>query len=165
MTEEGSGTSLPVGNIERWRRIISDGTLDSVPMEEIIAAAQDMGPDADPRVLNPLMQYITDTLTALLRRRVWRSHPNEGRDIIDRAHAAVIGSVLKPHSADGKALRKCFEARVALRLKDAIRSERENARRHPSADAENAGRPPPAVQTGYGTSRWSSTPMSRACWR
>jgi len=151
MTEQGSSASLPVTNIDRWRRFISEGALDSVPMEEIVAAVQDLGPYADPRVLNPLMLHITDALTRLLRKRVWRSHPNEGNDIIERAHETIIGAVLQPQSADGKGLRECFEARVALRLKDAIRAERQNARRHPSADEDGDSRPLPTPDAGYGS--------------
>jgi hypothetical protein len=69
-------------------------------------------------------------LTNLLRGRVWRSHRNEGNDIIERAHAQLIDAVLRPDSADGKALREAFHARAEFRLQDAIRAELEHARRY-----------------------------------
>jgi hypothetical protein len=141
MTDDESGGSSPNAEIERWRRIIFEGRLTNTPIEQIVGAVQDIGPDADPRILNPLMKHIADELTALLRRRVWRSHPNEGHDIIDRAHQAIIGAVLRPESADGKALRLCFEARVALRLQDAVRTEAEEKRRYPSSDDEAVVQP------------------------
>lgn len=125
---------------QSWRRIASEGSLGDQRIEDVVAAVQDLGPDADPRILNPLMLHIADELTRLLRRRVWRSHRNEGNDIIERAHAQIIEAVLKPDSADGKALREAFHARVEFRLQDALRGEIEHARRYGiEPDEEGAG--------------------------
>ena len=138
MTKIGSGCRSQ--DLEQsWRRIISEESLGDQRIEAVVAAVQDLGPYADPRILNPLILHIADELTKLLRRRVWRSHRNEGNDIIERAHAQIIDAVLKPDSADGKALREAFHARAEFRLQDALRAELEHTRRYGiEQDGENA---------------------------
>lgn len=137
MTTKGSGCRSQ--DLEQsWRRIISEGLLSNQRIEDVVAAVQDLGPTADPRILNPLILHVADELTKLLRRRVWKSHRNEGNDIIERAHAQIIEAVLKPDTADGKALREAFHARAEFRLQDALRAELEHARRYGTEDEEDA---------------------------
>jgi hypothetical protein len=56
--------------------------------------------------------------------------PNRGEDIILRVHGEIFAALLRPSSADGKALRVAFGPRVLFRLKDAIAAE-ERERRIP----------------------------------
>lgn len=135
MSKDKGGSGAPGAEIDSWRRIIAEDGLSGLRMEGIVAALQDFGPNADPRVVNALMKHIADVLTRFLRRRVGRNHPNDGEDIIDRAHAEIIEAVLRPGSADGKGLRVAFFARAEFRLADAIRQELKHGRREASADA------------------------------
>lgn len=135
MDQDNGGSGVPGADIDSWRRIIAEDGLSGLRMEDIVAALQGVGPKADPRVVNALMKHIADVLTRFLRKRVGRNHPNDGEDIIDRAHAEIIEAVLRPNSADGKGLRKAFFARAEFRLADAIREELKHARREAPSDA------------------------------
>lgn len=135
MSNDKGGSGVPGADIDTWRRVIAEDGLSRLRMEDIVAALQGLDPKADPRVVNALMKHVADVLTRYLRKRVGRNHPNDGEDIIDRAHAEIIEAVLRPDSADGKGLRTAFFARAEFRLADAIREELKHGRREASADA------------------------------
>ena len=102
MSNDKGGSGVPGADIDTWRRVIAEDGLSRLRMEDIVAALQGFDPKADPRVVNALMKHVADVLTRYLRKRVGRNHPNDGEDIIDRAHAEIIEAVLRPDSADGK---------------------------------------------------------------
>jgi DNA-directed RNA polymerase specialized sigma24 family protein len=135
MSNDKGGSGVPGAEIDTWRRVIAEDGLSRLRMEDIVAALQGFDPKADPRVVNALMKHVADVLTRYLRKRVGRNHPNDGEDIIDRAHAEIIEAVLRPDSADGKGLRTAFFARAEFRLADAIREELKHGRREATADA------------------------------
>lgn len=110
-------------DLEGWRSAVADGRFREFPMEAVVAAIQDLGPDTDKLVLNPLALHASDTFTRILRARIGKHHPNEGVDIIERAHAKLVDAMLDPQSADGKGLRVAFVPRVHFRAADAIRTE------------------------------------------
>lgn len=128
--------------------MIIDRRLGSIPVEAVVAAVQTMGPHGEKRIINGLMEHISDELTRLLRRRIGRNHPNEGFDMIERAHDQMINAVLKPNSADGAGLREAFEARVSFRASDAISHGRKNAQRYPHAE-DFAILPEPETPDGF----------------
>lgn len=124
MTDTRETNSPPASNdSEGWWHSVHEGHYAHYHLEEIVAAIQDLGPSADRAVLNTLSQHLSQSLERILRRLVGYNHPNRGRDIIEAAHGRVIEAVLQPTSADGKALRVAFIARVALRVRSAIASE------------------------------------------
>lgn len=110
-------------DLEKWRRVIAAGPIPTTRPEELVAAIQDLGPDAEPTVLNPLLRALSDHATTFLRRQVGRNHPNNGEDIIDRAHHNLIVALFEPGSADGKGFRAAYYSRLLFRLKDAIGKE------------------------------------------
>ena len=138
---------LPPADLAVWRRIVADGHLSRCPIEEVIAAAQALGPATDRRVIEAMMKHISDEIMHCLRRLIGRNHPNEGWDMIERAHTKLIDGVLLPGSPDGAALRSSFRVRVWQRAADAIRAERRNTRRHPAYETDDDGDPvePPAA--------------------
>ena len=73
-------------------------------------------------------KHLSDAITRLLRRLIGVNHPNRGDDIIYRVHGQIFEQLLKPNSADGKALREAFTARVTFRIKDALVAEHRYSR-------------------------------------
>ncbi len=115
-------------DLEGWRQAISQGLLSIFRLEAIVAAIQDLGPVADLRVRNPLAKHLSNAMIRLLRKLVGINHPNRGDDIIYRVHGQLFEALLKPASADGKALRESFTTCVSFRVKDAIAMERRHSR-------------------------------------
>lgn len=115
-------------DLEYWRKAIKENRLRDYKLEVLVATLQDLGPEADRRVREPLAFRISDALMKMLRNRVGFNHPNDGRDIIDRVHADLLTALFDPTSADGKALRTAFSARVSFRIKDGIATEFKHAR-------------------------------------
>lgn len=115
-------------DLEGWRQAIRQGLLSRFRLEALVTAIQDLGPLAEPNVRNPLAKHLSDAMSRLLRRLVGPNHPNRGEDIIYRVHGQLFEALLKPNSADGKALREAFTARVSFRIKDAIAAEGQHSR-------------------------------------
>lgn len=130
------GESPQPDDLVGWRRVIAADGLGQCPPARVVAAIQAMGPQGDRRVLNLLMKHVSDVMLRRLRRLIGRNHPNEGIDMIERAHNGLIEAVLQPESADGEALRVAFMATVEYRAADAIRAERLRGKRHPYAEEE-----------------------------
>lgn len=116
-------SSLGPTDVEEWCRAIAEGRLPDIRREALVAAIQDLGAYADSKVLNPLLRELSDHAMKLLRKNVGRNHPNEGQDIIDRAHYDLIEALFDPGSADGKGFREAYYSRLFFRLKDAIGKE------------------------------------------
>jgi hypothetical protein len=136
---------LPPGStdLDGWRQAVNDGRYKLYRLEAIVAAIQDLGPCTDKSVLNPLAKHLSDALLRILRQHVSVNHPNRGLDLIERTHGQIIEAVLRPTSADGRALRIAFTPRVLFRLKDALAAEASAARNRESYEAE--------LQTGRAT--------------
>jgi RNA polymerase sigma factor (sigma-70 family) len=124
------------GDIAGWRRAIEGQSLPRIPGQRLVAAAQQIGPSGDRRVLEILMKEISDRMMRILRKRIGRNHRNEGRDMIEEAHGGLIEAVLQPKSADGGALRTAFVATVRFRAADAIRREQLNSERYVYSEDE-----------------------------
>jgi hypothetical protein len=119
-------TGLPAPgskDLAAWRAAIANGSYTQFPLGEVVAAYQDLDKVEANADRLTLIGYLSDKINLLLRRKVSRYHPNEGYDIIERAHGNLIEAVLKPESADGKGLRTAFHPRLEFRLKDAIAEE------------------------------------------
>lgn len=114
--------------LEFWREAVAKDRLRDFKPEALVAALQDLGPTAERRVREALAFRISDALMRLLRKRVGLNHPNQGRDIIDRVHTELLTALFEPSSADGKAMRTAFSARVSFRIKDAIATEYRHSR-------------------------------------
>lgn len=115
-------------DVEGWRRAISAGRLRTFRLESLVAVFQDLDPTTDKEVRHAITKHLSDAVIGLLRKAVGPNHPNNGEDIIYRVHSDVFESLLKPASADGKALRVAFAARVNFRVKDAIALEYQHSR-------------------------------------
>jgi hypothetical protein len=106
-----------------WQHAVADGRFRRFRLEAVVAAIQDLGPLTDKKVLHPLLKHLSDATNRMLRAWVGPNHPNDGWDIIERAHFQIFEALFQPHSADGKALREAFGSRVSFRMKDAIGKE------------------------------------------
>jgi DNA-directed RNA polymerase specialized sigma24 family protein len=115
-------------DLEGWRQAIANRQLSRFRLETLVAVLQDLGPAADPTVRNALAKHLSDAMTRLLRRLVGTNHPNRGDDIIYRVHRDMFEALLDPSSADGKALREAFTARISFRIKDAIIEEKRHGK-------------------------------------
>lgn len=110
-------------DIAGWSRVIAEGRLHGIRREALVAVIQDIGAQADPQVLNPLLRELSDHAMKHLRRKVGRNHHNGGQDIIDRVYFDLIEALFDPCSADGKGFREAYYSRLHFRLKDAIAKE------------------------------------------
>jgi hypothetical protein len=130
-------------DLQGWQRALAEGRLGTFRLEAIVAAIQDLGPLADKAVRNPLWKHLSDAILGILRRHVSLRHRNRGDDIIDRTHGQIIEAILRPTSADGKALRDSFVPRVTFRLKDAIIKEAaaRRAEMHQTAGSQALSKP------------------------
>lgn len=123
-------------DIDGWRRAIADGLLARFRLEALVAALQDLGPAADANVKRALVGRLNDGMMRMLRSFVGMNHPNQGRDIIDRVH--LFEAILRPKSADGRALRAGFANIVSYRVKDAIATEYRHSRILTESGVEDA---------------------------
>jgi RNA polymerase sigma factor (sigma-70 family) len=137
-------------DLEGWRRAISEGHLRTFKMEAVVAAIQDLGPNADKLVINPLVLHASDTILRILRWHVGTNHRNQGEDIVEEAHGQLIQAIFTPNSADGKGLREAFVPRIRFRAADAIRADKEMRKRecsveniHEISDARQADKTDP----------------------
>jgi RNA polymerase sigma factor (sigma-70 family) len=124
------------GDIAAWRKAIDSQSLSRIPGHRLVGAAQQIGPSGDKRVINALMNEITERIMRILRKHVGRNHRNEGWDIIEEAHGKLIDAVLLPKSADGAAMRTAFVATVKFRAADAIRREELHSDRYTYSEEE-----------------------------
>lgn len=121
-TKAGDETPPKSTDLAGWREAIDAGRLKSFRLEALASAFQDLG-HRDAQVRRALAKHLSDSVLGLLRRRVGINKPNQGEDIIYRVHGEVFYALLRPQSADGRALRTAFVPRVEFRLKDAIANE------------------------------------------
>lgn len=126
--------SPPLLDSAAWVRVVEEGRLAGCRMEDIVAAAQEMGPHGDKKTLEALMIQISNEIIRILRWAIGKNYPNEGKDMIERVHGQLIEAVLQPDSADGKGLRVAFRQRVEYRAADAIRAGMKDIYRYPYAE-------------------------------
>jgi len=136
-------------DLDGWRRAIADGSYRAFRMEAVVAAIQDLGPNADEAVINSLALHATDRMTGILRNRIGVHHRNEGEDLIDEARDRLIQAMLNPKSADGKGLRVAFYSRVSFRAADVIRkAEKANERESDVEDIDTVADPKYSSSSG-----------------
>lgn len=81
MAEESEGSPAASSDLEGWRGAVTRGQLGSFRPEAWLCAVQDLGPDADPRVLNPIAKHLSDIIMKMARGYIGTNKPNMGEDI------------------------------------------------------------------------------------
>lgn len=109
-------------DVEGWLQAVRDDILRGFRLESIAQAFQDLGA-RDSVLRNTLARHLSRSILGILRPRIGFHHPNQGEDIMFRAHDEIFEALLRPTSADGRGLRVAFVPRVLFRLKDAIAKE------------------------------------------
>lgn len=109
-------------DLEAWQQAIQDDRLPLFRLEDVVGAIQTLGPNSDQSVVTTLVLHASTAILHILRQCIGKNHQNRGEDIIEEAHGMLIEAMLKPESADGKALREAFKPRVRFRAADAIRA-------------------------------------------
>lgn len=122
-------------DLDGWRLAVKDGRFRDFKMEFVIAAIQDLGPKTDESILGPLVLHASETILRILHAMIGKKHPNEGNNIIERAHDQLIEAVLNPKCRDGEGLRHAFVPRVRFRATDAIRAETKHEERERTHEA------------------------------
>jgi hypothetical protein len=115
-------------DLDGWRKAVATGRVAQIPPEALVAALQDLGPDIDAAIRDPIAARLNRMLMGWLRGYIGFNHPAGGEDIIVATHFAIFEALLDKDSADGKALREAFWARVSFRAKDAIAREYRDSR-------------------------------------
>ena len=129
MTRQGEYTPPPDPvDLEGWKKAVACGWIAQFPPEALVAALQDRGPGLDPTIRDPIARQLNRMLMAWLRGHVGHNHVAGGEDIILRIQFTIFEALLDKNSADGKALRVAFWARVSFRAKDAIAKEYRDSR-------------------------------------
>jgi len=112
-------------DVAGWRRRIESATLGTVRPAALVCAVQDMDP-AEKRTVGALLAEVSVRITRILRNFIGTNHPNQGWDLIEDTRNTLLQAVLKPTSADGRALRTAFAGTVRYRARDAIRADRKH---------------------------------------
>lgn len=118
---EGSEVLPPASSdLEGWRRAIAGGQLGLFRPEALLCAVQDLGRDADPKVLDPIVRQLSNIITKMARRYIGVNKPNQGLDIIMQVHGGIWTSLLDRDSDDGRTMRNGLGGIVKFRCLDAI---------------------------------------------
>lgn len=125
--QNGEDTPPKPTDLVGWRQAIATDRLRVFRLEALAAAFQDLG-NRDTQVQHALAKHLSDAILHMLRKHVGTNHPNEGWDIIHRAHHQIFTALMNRKSADGRGLRVAFGPRVLFRLKDAITAEQRERR-------------------------------------
>jgi hypothetical protein len=88
-------------DLDGWRQAIADGLLGSFRPEALVCAVQDLGPKADPRVLNPIAKRLSAILMKMARKLVGTNKPNRGEDIILRVSPKPCSTYAPKRSPSG----------------------------------------------------------------
>lgn len=124
-----------------WAAVVDAGELGECPPGLIVGALRALVPRGNPRLVDPLALHLSDRITRRLRRLIGTDHPNDGEDIIERAHGALMAAIFDPDSGDGADLVETFWARLRFRGLDAARVEGAFHRRHASLATDDEGEP------------------------
>ena len=133
-TNIGKGPPPQSTDLDAWRQAVAEDRLGTFRMEGVVAAIQDLGPNADKSVINPLVLHTSETILRILRKHIGTNHRNEGNDIVEEAHGQLIQAIFTPNSADGKGLRQAFVPRIRFRAGDAIRADKQMRKRELSVE-------------------------------
>ncbi len=122
-----------------WAAVVAAGELGECAPGEIVGALRALFLDGDQRLVQALTLHVSDRITRRLRRLIGTNHPNQGEDIIERAHGLIMAAIFEPTSADGPKLIPHFWARVRNRGIDAARAEVKHNRRHVALKTDDDG--------------------------
>ena len=125
-TKTGGGSPPAPQDLDGWRNAIAEDRLKLFRPEALVCAFQDLG-KRDKDVKHALAKHLSGVIVKILGKRVAFTRHNR-EDIISRVHAEIWKTLLRPTSADGRALRVAFGIRVEFRLKDAIAKEYRESR-------------------------------------
>jgi hypothetical protein len=128
MKNESEESPPAFSDLEGWRRAVGRGQLGKFRPEALLCAVQDLGPDADPTVLSPIVRRLSAIIMNMARKHVGTNKPNKGLDIIDRIHTGIWTSLLDPKSEDGRTMRDGLGGIVKFRCLDAIALENKHSR-------------------------------------
>lgn len=107
-------------DVSGWQTAVQEGSYRECRLEDLVVALQDLRSSMDKQTLHALASHLSACIFKILRRRVRKTLPNEGQDIIDDVHDVLWAAILRPESQDGKALRVAFTPRLEHRVRDAI---------------------------------------------
>ena len=122
-----------------WAAAVAADQLGDCPPGEIVGALRALFLDGDQRLVQALTLHVSDRITRRLRRLIGTDHPNQGEDVVERAHGVIMDAIFDPASADGPELIEHFWARVRFRGIDAARAEGKYHRRHPALAVDEDG--------------------------
>ena len=98
-----------------WQRTVAENLHLEYDAQVLFCALQGLGAKANVLVRDALADRLSRLVIAILRRQVSSYHPNEGWDIIWRAHEFVFMAAAKPNSKDGDGFREAFHTRLSYR--------------------------------------------------
>jgi hypothetical protein len=128
MKKESEESPPASSDLEGWRRAIAQGQLGLFRPEALLCAVQGLGPNADPKVLNPIARRLSEIIMKMARKFVGTNKPNQGMDIILLVHEGIWISLLDENSEDGRTMRSGLGGIVKFRCLDAIALDNKHSR-------------------------------------
>jgi hypothetical protein len=155
MKEESEGSPPASSDHEGWRGAVTRVQLGSFRPEALLCAVQDLGPDADPKVLNPIAKHLSEIIMKMARGYIGTNKPNKGEDIILQVHGGIWTSLLDKDSEDGRTMRSGLGGIVKFRCLDAIALANKHSRipLEPKLRAVKKNEDPDTVPTDLGKVR------------
>lgn len=123
MSDADDEPPLPVDH-RTWQRIVEQAQLARFPEGVVVGAirANYRRTDIDQGFVREMIVFISDRMLAIIRNEISaKTFPDEGRDIVEGVHDAMLKALLSPTAADGEGLRKWFKSTLRNRAIDHVR--------------------------------------------
>lgn len=109
---------------QSWRQVVEHGQLSGFREGVIVGAirANYRRAGVDQHFVREMIRFISRRMLELIRGEISSTaFPNQGRDIVEDVHAAMVDALLSPTAADGEGLRKWFKSTLRKRSIDHAR--------------------------------------------
>lgn len=133
MSDADDEPPLP-GDHQSWRRILEHGQLSGFPEGVIVGAirANYRRAGVDQQFVREMVRFISRRMLEIIRGEISSTaFPNQGRDIVEDVHGAMVRALLSPTAADGEGLRKWFKSTLRSRSTDHARKAIKAMKRNP----------------------------------
>lgn len=123
MSDADDEPPLP-GDHQSWRRVVDHGQLSGLPEGVIVGAirANYRRSGVDQQFVREMIRFISRRMLEVIRGEISSTaFPNQGRDVVEDVHAAMLDALLSPTAADGEGLRKWFKSTLRTRSIDHAR--------------------------------------------
>ena len=137
-----------LGDHQSWRRVVEHGQLSRFPEGVIVGAirANYRRRGVDQHFVREMIRFISRQMLEVIRGEISSTaFPNQGRDVVEDVHAAMVDALLSP-TADGEGLRKWFKSTLRKRSIDHARKAIIAMKRNPDVVEDPGGMADPQTE-------------------